>query len=103
VAVRRPTRSSPFPYTMLFRSFALLRAEVSVHGVRELLDQNRDAFGAPLAVPERHVHGDALGRSPVAEEDLHRVADIALVGRVILDRKSTRLNSSHVKISYAVF
>src|SRR5437868_13198581 len=63
--VRRPPRSTLFPYTTLFRSRQL----------RRLAEQHL----------ERHV--DRL----IAEQ------------RIAQDRKSTRLNSSHVSISYAVF
>src|SRR2546429_783579 len=70
--IRRPPRSTLFPYTTLFRSFP------------ELL--------APLgrALPERCVGAD--------DHDL--AVDDAALGQ---DRKSTRLNSSHGYISYAVF
>src|SRR2546422_6465711 len=73
--IRRPPRSTLFPYTTLFRSPLPLGAEV-----QEL--DHRDA--------------DLL------REALH---DEALAGghRQELDRKSTRLNSSHGYISYAVF
>src|SRR5437899_5444078 len=69
--IRRPPRSTLFPYTTLFRS-ALPLIEAIEH-VRRVLD--RDA------------------RAGVAHDDDHGVRD----------RKSTRLNSSHLGISYAVF
>src|SRR2546430_4498956 len=73
--IRRPPRSTLFPYTTLFRS-----AELQRHFfVRELLLQKN-------LIQERPLSADHL---------LHRV-DAA-------DRKSTRLNSSHSQISYAVF
>src|SRR3712207_8462867 len=66
--IRRPPRSTLFPYTTLFRSAP-----------------PRGRFGARVA--------------PVADRAVpHRGA-----GAVVLDRKSTRLNSSHANISYAVF
>src|SRR5690554_7769498 len=65
--IRRPPRSTLFPYTTLFRSLA------------------------PLVPPREgsldHVDGDHFAGAQ----------------RQIVDRKSTRLNSSHVRISYAVF
>src|SRR2546422_2132844 len=70
--IRRPPRSTLFPYTTLFRS-----REVDVAGPADLGD---------LALAH---HDDA-----VAER--HRL-------RLVIDRKSTRLNSSHGYISYAVF
>src|SRR5207249_9280993 len=68
--IRRPPRSTLFPYTTLFRSGRGVRQarRLHLHGQRQAVR------------PEN-------GRGPVAEGD----------------RKSTRLNSSHVSISYAVF
>src|SRR5438067_10791962 len=80
--VRRPPRSTLFPYTTLFRS--LLIAQFLRHLER-----------ADVRVRYAHVF-----RLPacVAAEEMRIAVDAA--GR---DRKSTRLNSSHVSISYAVF
>src|SRR5207249_11563749 len=77
--LRRPPRSTLFPYTTLFRS--------RLH----VLDE-------PEHLGRERRDGDRVRTIPVdAGEDLdHRV-----VGEI--DRKSTRLNSSHVSISYAVF
>src|SRR3712207_7364744 len=82
--IRRPPRSTLFPYTTLFRS-DLGRRRPAVEGDRRADGDVRHALRAPAP--------DHLGRRPVL------VADH--VGRV--DRKSTRLNSSHANISYAVF
>src|SRR5437588_3104588 len=80
--IRRPPRSTLFPYTTLFRSGVLAihfdweaQARAIVQGVR------------------------------VSESDKARVLLVDSNGRVIAasDRKSTRLNSSHTVISYAVF
>src|SRR5690349_23156741 len=70
--IRRPPRSTLFPYTTLFRSVGV----------------------AVQRPPERTHQVQAAHRS----RDAH-VKEAAL----LLDRKSTRLNSSHVEISYAVF
>src|SRR5438067_10583984 len=78
--IRPPPRSTLFPYTTLFRSRA-----AHARGVRE---RRRRHLG---------VHGDGEPRRPVA------IAMDAQVAAAALDRKSTRLNSSHVSISYAVF
>src|SRR3712207_8120152 len=78
--IRRPPRSTLFPYTTLFRSRdeERLLARVAV-----------DLLGEPdLLLAERR---------PV------RAVRVLLVGRAGRDRKSTRLNSSHANISYAVF
>src|SRR3712207_8978878 len=87
--IRRPPRSTLFPYTTLFRSGDRDRAgrEAAGHGDRHAADA-----GLLLAV----VEGVALGgdRRELGEQ---------LVGVGHGDRKSTRLNSSHANISYAVF
>src|SRR3712207_7640374 len=88
--IRRPPRSTLFPYTTLFRSL------LSVEGVGEAPEQPRAVGG--------------LDRPPSGKSPL-RAGDGGvgvLFGRLIqplhhLDRKSTRLNSSHANISYAVF
>src|SRR2546422_6626718 len=77
--IRRPPRSTLFPYTTLFRSQRLL------HGVG-------DQAGATIQIAL-----EPLQRQLVHEGD-HGVGD-----RPEQDRKSTRLNSSHGYISYAVF
>src|SRR3712207_7106517 len=85
--IRRPPRSTLFPYTTLFRSSAgghvAGRFEVAPHLLVEL--EERD--GEPRRLQRGHVVPD-VGHAP------HGYA---------LDRKSTRLNSSHANISYAVF
>src|SRR3712207_8809034 len=88
--IRRPPRSTLFPYTTLFRSLHEAPAvgqdrvvgEVGRVGDRDLLD----------------VVGERPGLEGAQEEPL-AVDHRPLVG----DRKSTRLNSSHANISYAVF
>src|SRR3712207_8907889 len=87
--IRRPPRSTLFPYTTLFRSLdqpgvALVGAE---RPVTRLVERAAIAHVAP---------DQALAPHPAGG---HRTDDI---GR-LKDRKSTRLNSSHDNISYAVF
>src|SRR2546422_7197575 len=88
--IRRPPRSTLFPYTTLFRS---QRLELGRRRVRP----------APPA-REQHVHEVEPG-CHVAGRALHDAPEVGLFGRRIEleDRKSTRLNSSHGYISYAVF
>src|SRR2546426_6640620 len=87
--IRRPPRSTLFPYTTLFRSVHL-HAE---HGGdrRQHVDARHVLLDNPPA---------GLARELDEERDERDVAEIRL-RRV--DRKSTRLNSSHLVISYAVF
>src|SRR5699024_12538457 len=68
---------------------------VPAGGIRDL--HVADAVGVPLA---GRIHVLAVGGRVVAVEEQ---AVVALAGAVHRDRKSTRLNSSHVSISYAVF
>src|SRR3989442_10842901 len=75
--IRRPPRSTLFPYTTLFRS-------VGRHGV-----------GARGTQRQRAPSARALARHPGDRSGAR--------GAGVPDRKSTRLNSSHVRISYAVF
>src|SRR3712207_8430942 len=83
--IRRPPRSTLFPYTTLFRSYPALGGEGSTpchngivrHGRRYLHDRREPRRARRVGAPE--------------------------LGLYQLDRKSTRLNSSHANISYAVF
>src|SRR5947207_10075324 len=83
--LRRPPRSTLFPYTTLFRS--------------SLSDAERQS----VAGPELQLRGrGADDRQPhAASGDSRRLSAVAEAPRQ--DRKSTRLNSSHTVISYAVF
>src|SRR3712207_7527324 len=84
--IRRPPRSTLFPYTTLFRS--------ATPGIRVEQGQRPKE---PLAVSERH--GDHRPERQVP----HHGQVLRSGGRGAEDRKSTRLNSSHANISYAVF
>src|SRR3712207_7150353 len=88
--IRRPPRSTLFPYTTLFRSVAG-RGRRGDGGVR-LRGALRIAVGrGPARGPRRGGHR------------LRRTGAVGLRGVRGRDRKSTRLNSSHANISYAVF
>src|SRR5256885_7985589 len=85
--IRRPPRSTLFPYTTLFRS---LTASLEALHRRDL------------------VHRDIKPSNIIFVNGEPKLADIGLVARIgeatnPRDRKSTRLNSSHLVISYAVF
>src|SRR3712207_7366236 len=84
--IRRPPRSTLFPYTTLFRSGASAVSVGFAGYLNSLLDQ---VFGFTL--PESITAGPSDGGT------------INLFAAAIVDRKSTRLNSSHANISYAVF
>src|SRR3712207_8613666 len=84
--IRRPPRSTLFPYTTLFRSEGApnaeraLDGELAAHAARQVAADGEPEPGAFAATDTADVHLDEG-----------------------LDRKSTRLNSSHANISYAVF
>src|SRR3712207_8348346 len=91
--IRRPPRSTLFPYTTLFRSEPL-RPHLEVEGLLR-------ADGPQHLDPVAHVHQPGQGqreRAVAHQCDLQRERQ-----DVRIDRKSTRLNSSHANISYAVF
>src|SRR3712207_7232784 len=90
--IRRPPRSTLFPYTTLFRS---------VRGARVVRDHVARAE-AQLLEQER-VTARRLAEAAAARPREHASLLGAAVHRVEQDRKSTRLNSSHANISYAVF
>src|SRR2546427_7469037 len=84
--IRRPPRSTLFPYTTLFRSLVCLgwvffRAD-SLGTAFQMLGRLATAFGPAPAV------------TPLV---------VFVIAAMVADRKSTRLNSSHSQISYAVF
>src|SRR3712207_7547106 len=84
--IRRPPRSTLFPYTTLFRSPQLLaHSPAGDHSPRKVGSLLNVAFG-PCG--------------PGAVDDLLRASPSKSANE---DRKSTRLNSSHANISYAVF
>src|SRR3712207_9166026 len=101
--IRRPPRSTLFPYTTLFRSVtpegALTYALGPVQGPRRERHDSHPETGGRIAGRPVPFHGEALA---LALELMHLYPDAAYVGWDIADRKSTRLNSSHANISYAV-
>src|SRR3712207_7854096 len=83
--IRRPPRSTLFPYTTLFRSVGRR------HELEHLFFRHRT----------NHLQ---VGDRPFAQPAIEPVAVAAVAGQQECeDRKSTRLNSSHANISYAVF
>src|SRR6202140_2544427 len=88
--IRRPPRSTLFPYTTLFRSFSCSRRITCIA---------RPTTSVPRSRPS--------DRKSTRLNSSHQLISYAVFclkkRRVLLDRKSTRLNSSHQLISYAVF
>src|SRR3712207_7535409 len=88
--IRRPPRSTLFPYTTLFRS----------HQALTWMDDLAGAAGLTPSAALARLHGMQRYR------DVTRARGAVSAwgaGRQSADRKSTRLNSSHANISYAVF
>src|SRR3712207_8553072 len=93
--IRRPPRSTLFPYTTLFRSQDGQPGHPAVHRLVDHGQQQRQ-WAAAGAVG----HQDAK-TAPVQVNCIELLADEC--ADLFVDRKSTRLNSSHANISYAVF
>src|SRR3712207_7191964 len=93
--IRRPPRSTLFPYTTLFRSPADFLSSVRTSLVRHSLWSP----GGPPCSPPGSSHPPPV--SPA--ECLLALHHLRQGSRPLEDRKSTRLNSSHANISYAVF
>src|SRR3712207_7071343 len=92
--IRRPPRSTLFPYTTLFRSHT--RVLFDIEG------NQRDVIDAKDRVVMRYDYdmlGNRIHQASMEAGERWTLNDV--VGRS--DRKSTRLNSSHANISYAVF
>src|SRR5258705_1735207 len=88
--IRRPPRSTLFPYTTLFRSFKIVDAA----NVYATYATGFKSVGLNLnGLPTDANNNPVLSTATVKPEDVCRIQD----------RKSTRLNSSHLGISYAVF
>src|SRR2546427_1790341 len=90
--IRRPPRSTLFPYTTLFRSVVVERVIL-----RALHPRPADRYYTATEMLEDFVADAGVFHAPAAEPPL------AESGFERRDRKSTRLNSSHSQISYAVF
>src|SRR2546430_7394542 len=90
--IRRPPRSTLFPYTTLFRSWlgtsACIERTTQSSSALSATWGNNSLISIPLWPCFLNLNGDAIAES--ADE-------------LCVDRKSTRLNSSHSQISYAVF
>src|SRR5687768_18301332 len=100
--IRRPPRSTLFPYTTLFRSAGSVGGEDVEEGT-DALDGDDEQENRAVAVGLDEVVDACPGQRLLgAERLLERAGDLDDL-HLLLDRKSTRLNSSHGYISYAVF
>src|SRR3712207_8852078 len=92
--IRRPPRSTLFPYTTLFRSST---SEAKTRAVNYLRTQQNADGGFPFSQTSQ------FGNASDANSTAVSIQAIVATGDSLRDRKSTRLNSSHANISYAVF
>src|SRR5439155_17886739 len=100
---RRPPRSPLFPYTTLFRSLAGVSTTIVTNLTWDVIKRLRDRVKVKLVLKGILAYEDA---KLAAEAGIDAIIVSNHGGRVedgVGDRKSTRLNSSHVAISYAVF
>src|SRR3712207_7405368 len=91
--IRRPPRSTLFPYTTLFRSRGVGHEITERKRVEQKLTRLTH-YESLTGLPNRALLSDRLS---------HAIARADRSGTLLADRKSTRLNSSHANISYAVF
>src|SRR5699024_12728631 len=94
LALSPPPSFPLFPYTTLFRSQEVLR--------RQSLEEIKKLGINPYPAEEFKINVTAADILENYQRDKLNYKNIQIAGRII-DRKSTRLNSSHVSISYAVF
>src|SRR3712207_9123386 len=101
--IRRPPRSTLFPYTTLFRSVVGV-AVIGLHALPDHPDLRARLFDRPARSQTGHHLGHAVGPSLHHHRARVVLADHHVEQRIdpVRDRKSTRLNSSHANISYAV-
>src|SRR5256885_10178687 len=100
--IRRPPRSTLFPYTTLFRSAEGLANSVQSEAGSQGLDAAAAKHALPVVNSEWFARGDSLPGLGAAPEFMQAIFS-AQEKSPPQDRKSTRLNSSHLVISYAVF
>src|SRR2546430_7587612 len=99
--IRRPPRSTLFPYTTLFRSVEAERGDDQT----QLRDVVREDRVRPARLREPLQSGKRVAEQLPADlrVDVEPPRDVGKLESARRDRKSTRLNSSHSQISYAVF
>src|SRR5258707_11547003 len=94
--IRRPPRSTLFPYTTLFRSLYVVRVPASA---KVRIAACEEFWSESLRKAEANLDGVSTDEG----EQIRVEGDAAFHRCFAEDRKSTRLNSSHANISYAVF
>src|SRR3712207_7643064 len=92
--IRRPPRSTLFPYTTLFRSPKFAAWRDGPH--KEVLGGLENATAALSKTADQRIAQELIVTKQAVEQCIQQIEESE-------DRKSTRLNSSHANISYAVF
>src|SRR3712207_8510812 len=96
--IRRPPRSTLFPYTTLFRSQKTPAGQLT-----SKLTEIRRMVKQQLRRNPNLKTGELFARAQNIDPNMKSIRVQQFHGAFVLDRKSTRLNSSHANISYAVF
>src|SRR3712207_7761566 len=99
--IRRPPRSTLFPYTTLFRSKSLKKVLILGSGpiiIGQAAEFDYSGTQACKSIKEEGIETILVNSNPATI-----MTDLNIADKVYIDRKSTRLNSSHANISYAVF
>src|SRR5690606_40576941 len=98
-SVRRPPTSTLFPYTTLFRSGEASNVAIGIGTLASRTTANNNIAIGNQAINSNETQSSLIG---IGYQALYSYTSGG-AGQIAIDRKSTRLNSSHVKISYAVF
>src|SRR5690606_41660911 len=99
LSIRTPPLLPLFPYTTLFRSPELVREDGAAAMIESLRELQAEYEGTDIHI---ELTGPPIWTSEMLNAAVDDQVKFTIYG-FALDRKSTRLNSSHVKISYAVF
>src|SRR2546427_7465437 len=94
--IRRPPRSTLFPYTTLFRSVNITIVATGNQSINQYMSKTASSLG--MTGPKTQ---SALSFASASWQQVQ--GNVQQNGAIYTDRKSTRLNSSHSQISYAVF
>src|SRR2546430_17116081 len=101
--IRRPPRSTLFPYTTLFRSALVVDPVIVSSSGRTLLQSSAHKALCDELLPRTTLLTPNLREAEIfLERRIRGIDELRSAARELQDRKSTRLNSSHSQISYAV-